>query len=306
MIRTLRGAAIGIAAAMALTACGGGGGSDPLKGGGGGGGEGGQVVVGSANFPENQLLGEMYAQALEAKGVKVQRKLNIGSREVIYDQVKAGNLTVLPEYTGALLIFVDKDTKADTPEKIIEELKQKLPAELELLDSSKAENKDSVTVTKETADKYKLKTLEDLKPVAKDIVIGAAPEFKTRHQGLKGLESVYGLHFKSYKELDTDGPITWQNLNQGEVQAANVYTTNPQIQKNGWVVLQDPKNLYSAQQVTPLVNKKGANETVRSALNAISAQLTTADLMAMMKRVTLDKDDYDTVAGDWLKEKGLA
>ncbi|MQA94564.1 MAG: glycine/betaine ABC transporter substrate-binding protein [Streptosporangiales bacterium] len=305
MIRTLRGAAIGLAAALALTACGGGGDSgDPLKGGGGG--EGGQVVVGSANFPENQLLGEIYAQALEAKGVKVQRKLNIGSREVIYNQVKSGGLTVLPEYTGALLAFIDPKTTAANPEEIVTELKQKLPAELELLNTSKAENKDSVTVTKKTADANKIATIEDLKPVAENMVIGAAPEFKERQQGLKGLESVYGLDFKSFKELDTDGPITWENLNQDQVQVANVYTTNPQIAKNGWVVLQDPKNLFSAQQVTPLVYKKGANETVRSTLNAISARLTTQDLIKLMERVAIDKDDYDTVAGDWLKEKSLA
>jgi osmoprotectant transport system substrate-binding protein len=160
MIRIVRGAVLGVVAALALAACGGGGGGkgggNPLdqKSGGAG-----SVVVGSANFPESQLLGELYAQALEAKGVKVTRKFNIGSREVYYDQVKSGAITVMPEYNGALLTTsVDKTSTAVTTADVNAGLKAKLPPTLEILDSSKAEDKDSVTVNSQTAQKYNLKS----------------------------------------------------------------------------------------------------------------------------------------------------
>ena len=168
MIRIVRGAALGVVVALALSACGGSdkkGGGNPLdqKTAGGGG----SVVVGSANFPESQLLGEVYAQALEAKGVKVTRKFNIGSREVYYDQVKSGAITVMPEYNGALLTTsVDKTSTAVTTADVNAALKAKLPPALAILDSSQAEDKDSVTVNPQTATKYNLKSIADLKSAA--------------------------------------------------------------------------------------------------------------------------------------------
>ena len=193
MTRTLRGAVLGVVAALALTACGGGDGDsgNPLEQPSGGGQA--NLVVGSANFPENQLLAEIYAQALEAKGLKVTKKLNIGSREVFFDQVKSGAISVMPEYNGALLTTsVDKNSTAVTTDQINAELKAKLPPTLEMLNSSQAEDKDSVTVNQQTATKYNLKSIADLKPVAKDLTIGGPSEFKTRTQGLVGLEKKYG------------------------------------------------------------------------------------------------------------------
>src|SRR5947207_2802099 len=165
MTRTARGAAIGLAALLALTACGGGK-SNPLE---NGGGAAGAVVVGSANFPENVLLAEIYAQALEAKKITVDRKLNIGSREVIYKQIQSGGLSVLPEYNGALLAYLDDKNTATSTADVNAALKTKLPAGLEILDSAKAEDKDSLTVTKATADKYHLKAVPDLASAAKDL-----------------------------------------------------------------------------------------------------------------------------------------
>ncbi|KWX00421.1 glycine/betaine ABC transporter substrate-binding protein [Carbonactinospora thermoautotrophica] len=300
MKRIIRGAAL--AALFALTACGGGG--NPLEQGGAA--QPGTITVGSANFQENVLLAEIYAQALEAKGIKVNRKFNIGSREVIFDQIKSGALTVLPEYNGALLAYLDKDAKATSTEQVNIALKQKLPPELELLDSAPAENKDSVTVTKATADKYKLKTLEDLAPVAKDMTLGGPPEFKTRMQGVVGLKSVYGIEFKEFKPLDTAGPVTVAALKNGDIQAANLFTTDPSIPQNGFVVLEDPKDLFSAQNVTPLVYKKGVDDKVRSTLNAVSVKLDTKTLTELDKRLIVDKDDAEQIAKDWLKSQGLA
>ncbi|MFG1925893.1 ABC transporter substrate-binding protein [Cryptosporangium sp. NPDC048952] len=299
--------AVGSAAALlALTACGGGddsdSGSDPLN----QPASSSEVVVGSANFPENVLLGEIYAQALEAKDVKVKRQLNIGAREVIYSQIEKGTLTVLPEYNGALLAYLDKAATATTSEEVDAALKTKLPSGLELLNPAEAEDKDSVAVTKATADKYKLKSLEDLGPVAKDLVIGGPPEFKTRAQGIVGLKDKYGVEFKEFKSLDVAGPITVSALKKGDVQAANLFTTDPAVPANGFVVLDDPKGLFSAQNVTPLVYKSGVDDKTKSALNAVSAKLDTTTLAQLVKEVVADKKDADTVAKEWLTSAGLA
>jgi len=169
----------------------------------------GSVVVGSANFPEDELLAEIYVQALKAKGVKVTPKFNIGAREVYYPQIEKGSISILPEYNGALLTTsVDKNSTAATTSEVNAALKAKLPSTLEILNSSTAQDKDSVTVTQATAKKYNLKSIADLKPVAKKLVIGGPPEFKTRAQGLVGLKKNYGLTFKSFVPLDESGPLT--------------------------------------------------------------------------------------------------
>jgi len=303
MRRTFRAAAIGLAALLALTACGGE--DDPFETDKGGSTEGGNVTVGSANFPENVLLAEIYAQALEAKGVQVTRKFNIGSREIIYDQIEKGTLSVLPEYNGALLAYLDKTATVSSTDEVNKALTAKLPASLELLDSAAAEDKDAVVVTRETAQKYQLTAIPDLAPVAGELVIGGPPEFKTRRQGVLGLESVYGLKFKQFKSLDTAGPITVSALEKGDVQAANLFTTDPVVPAKGFVVLEDPKSLFSAQNVTPLVNTKVANDTIRQALNAVSAKLETPALAELVKRVVTDKEDADKVAKDWLQTNSL-
>lgn len=301
---SLVGAVAGVTALLALSACGGGN-SNPLDTPSGGGGGGGSVVVGSANFQENVLLGEIYAQALEAKGVKVTRQFNIGAREIIFDQIKSGQLSILPEYNGALLAYLDKNPTATGTADVNAALKGKLPAELELLNSAAAEDKDSVVVTSETATKYKLKSLTDLGAVSKDLVLGGPPEFKTRTQGVVGLASMYGIQFKEFKSLDTAGPITVAALKKGDVQAANLFTTDPAVPENGFVVLDDPKSLFSSQNITPLVNKAKVNDTVRAALNAVSAKLDTTTLASLDKKVISDKQDAEAVAKAWLKDQGL-
>lgn len=304
----IRGAAFGLIAALSLSACGGSDSSDdnPLTGSSGDS-DGKALVVGSANFPENQLLAEIYAQALEAKDLKVTRKFDIGAREVYYDQIVKGGISVFPEYNGALLaVAVDEKSTATSSEDINAELKAKLPSSVEILDSAAAEDKDSVTVTAETAAKYNLKTLADLKPVAGDMSIGAGSEFKTRTQGLVGLKTIYGVEFGKFQPLDAGAQSTLlELLKKNTVQAANLYTTDPAIVEDKLVVLEDPKNLFSSQNVTPLVYKSAVNDTAKAALNGVSAKLTTEDLLDMMKRLVNDKEDASTVAKDWLTEAGL-
>ncbi|QKW22640.1 ABC transporter substrate-binding protein [Kitasatospora sp. NA04385] len=265
-----------------------------------GGAAGGTVVVGSANFPENVLLASIYSQALQAKGVKVEEKFNIGSREVLYGQLQSGALTVLPEYNGALLGYLDAKSTATGKDAVNAELKAKLPAGLAILDSAAAEDKDSLTVTQETADKLGVKSIADLAGKAQDLVVGGPPEFKSRRE--QQFKDVYGLTFKEWKPT---GDTTANALKDGGIQLGNVFTTDPKIVQLKLVSLDDPKNVFSAQNVTPLVNTAGLGEAGTAALNAVSAKLDTAGLTALMKRVAIDKEDPSAVAKSWLKSANL-
>jgi osmoprotectant transport system substrate-binding protein len=299
-----RAAALGLAAtaALALTACGSSSPKSPLssktsKG---------SVVIGSANFPENELLAEIYSLALTAKGVKVTDKFNIGSREVYYPELQKGAVTIIPEYNGALLTTsVDTTSTAATTTQVNAALTADLPKTLEILNSSSAQDSDSVTVTQAFAKAHNLTTIAQLKPLASSMIFGGPPEFKTRADGLAGLKKNYGLVFKGFEALDESGPITLAALQDGKVQAADVFTTTPQIITDHLVSLSDPKFNFAAQNVTPLVYKPAMNATIIDTLNAISADLTTAGLLAIDKAVILDHDSYAAVAAGWLKAEGL-
>ncbi|MFE2721225.1 ABC transporter substrate-binding protein [Kitasatospora sp. NPDC059327] len=302
---------LGTVAALALgaTACSSSGG-DPLGGSSNsaaatagstaGGGSGSTVVVGSANFPENVLLGSIYSQALKAKGVKVEEKFNIGSREVLYGQLQNGSLTVLPEYNGALLSYLGAKASTPTTGDVNAALAKTLPASLAILDSSPAEDKDTLSVSQESVDKFQLKTIEDLVAKAGEFTIGGPPEFKTRQE--QPLKDVYGLTFKEWKPT---GETTANAIKDGSIQVGNVFSTDPKIAQLKLVPLADPKNLFGAQNVTPLVNKAAIGAPAVAALNAVSAKLDTAGLATLMKKVAVDKEDPSAVAKEWLKANGL-
>ena len=266
----------------------------------------GAVVVGSANFPESELLAQIYVDALQGKGIKVTPKFNIGAREVTYPEIEKGAITIMPEYNGALLTTsVDKTSTATSTAEVNAALKAKLPSSLEILNSSPAQDKDSITVTQATAAKYHLTSISDLSPYAKDFVIGGPSEFQTRADGLVGLKNIYGLTFKSFSPLDESGPITIASLSSGKVQAADLFTTTPQIITDHFLSLADPKNMFAAQNVTPLVYKSGVNSTIVSTLNAVSAALTTEALVQMNKALTIDHASYTQVASGFLSQEGL-
>ncbi|MGH3762443.1 ABC transporter substrate-binding protein [Actinophytocola sp.] len=306
MKRVLAGVATAVAAALALTACGN---SDPLAGDSGDGGDGGgsneTLNVGSANFPESQLLAEIYSQALETKGVTVNRQFDLGSREKYYDGLEDGSIDLIPEYTGVLLQFINKEATEVESEEVYTALQEALPENLMVLDKAAAEDKDAVVVTKETADKWGLESIDDLVPHCKEVVFGAAPEFKTRPDGLPGLEEKYSCTFKSFSSLEP-GAITTKALLDNTVQAADIFTTDAAIEANGLIVLEDPKNNFAAQNVVPLVNKDKASDTVKETLNAISAELDTEKLLDLNARLNApDKPDYADVAEEWLSEIGI-
>jgi len=269
---------------------------------GGGGSE--SITIGSANFGESVLLADVYGAALEAKGVKVTQKPKIGSREVYLPALKDGSIDLIPEYSGTLLSYFDKNSTAASSEDIYKALPAAVGAELKVLNQSKAQDKDAIVVTADTAAKNKLKTIADLKAYAGDLTLGGPPEFKTRGQGIPGLKLKYGVVFGTFKTLDAGGPLTVAALKNGQVDAADVFTTDPSIEANKFVVLEDPKNLYTAQNVLPLIAGKKATPTVTAALNAVSAKLDTKTLVDLNAKVASGTDP-DQVAKAWVKAQGL-
>ena len=265
------------------------------------------ITVGSANFPENVVLAEIYAGALSAKDFEVTKKLNIGSREAIFPALEKGELTVLPEYSGALLSYLT-EAKSDAKEidQQVDEIKQSLPDTLTVLTPSAAEDKDTITCNKETVDKYGLTSIEDLAKVGDQITIGGPPEFAERAGfGIKALKRVYGAEFKKFQPLDVAGPLTVAALKDNKVQCANLFSTQSAIPANGFVTLEDPKGLVEAEAVLPLISKEAATPEVTEVLDGVSSKLTTDNLKELVARVEVDKDDAETVAQDFLDEQGL-
>ncbi|MGH3383231.1 MAG: ABC transporter substrate-binding protein [Nocardioidaceae bacterium] len=297
-------------AAGLLAACGGGGdgGGDPLSDGGGEGcqaSSGDSIVIGSANFSENVLLAEIYAGALEAAGVTVEKKLNIGSRETLIPALKDGSIDLVPEYTGNLLTYLDENADEAESDAVYEALGEAVPDGCQVLEQSPAEDKDALVVTKETAESQSLATIPDLQPVAGDLVAGGSSEFETRRAGLEGLKEVYDIEFGEFKTLDPGGPLSVEGLLKGDVDVVNLFTTNPVIETEGLVVLEDPESLFSAQNVVPLITEEKATDEVTEALNGVSSALDTEQLIALMKRVDVDKENPADVASAWLTEAGL-
>ncbi|QBJ15772.1 ABC transporter substrate-binding protein [Agrobacterium sp. 33MFTa1.1] len=257
------------------------------------------IIVGSADFPESQLLATIYAKALAAKGIKVETKLSIGSREVYIPALLDGSIDLLPEYAGATLSYLDKNATAHAPADVAAALKAALPKGVSMLTPSEAQDSDGVAVTRTTAEKYKLKTIADLAPVASELVLGGPPEWKTRKEGIIGLKDIYGLEFKSFKSLDVGGPLTLSALVNDQVQAANLFSTDPAIAANDLIILEDVKNLFPAQNIVPVIATPKVSDVVTTTLNAVSAALTTKDLIVMNGRLA-NHDSFDVVAEEWL------
>jgi osmoprotectant transport system substrate-binding protein len=264
------------------------------------------VTVGSANFPESELLAELYAGALEAKGVTVTKKLNIASRETYVPALTKGEIDLIPEYTGAFAKYLNADADTSNEAAALASLQAALPTTLTALQPAAAQDKDSITVTRATADKYSLKTIEDLVPVAGQLVLGGPPEWKSRSYGVPGLKKDYGLVFKEFKALDVAGPLTVQALKNGQVQAANLFTTDPAIKANDFVSLEDTKSFFGAQNVIPVLTATKATPEVTAALNGVSAKLDTDTLATLVTKVVVDKQDASSVAAEWLTANGLS
>jgi len=298
--------ALAATSVLALSACGAGGGSDPLSGGGDNSGSSGStIIIGSADFTESQLIASIYSQALQAAGVSVKEQFNIGSREVYVAALKDSSIDLVPEYSGAFLSYLDPKSTAATAEAVTNELKGKLPSGISMLTPSPAEDKDVLAVTKATADEYKLKTISDMKPVAGELVLGGPPEWKTRTQGVVGLRDIYGLNFKDFVSLDAGGTLTMTALVNGQVQAGDLFSTDPGLVKNNLVALEDDKSLFAAENVVPLIKTAKATDTVTKTLNDVSAKLTTNDLITMNGEAATGANLAD-IAKKWLAGAGIS
>src|SRR5215218_5752496 len=305
-MRRIRLGSVAVAACLALLLAACGGGDDALD-------QGTQpneqstVTVGSTNFTEQLILAQMYAAVLEKAGVKVETRLNLGAREVVFPALEKGEIDLLPEYNGSVLSFLDKNASQTTSDEVNTALAPLLDAKgLVALDQSPAEDKDGWAVTKETADKYGLAKISDLKGKASQLVVGGPPELKTRPAGLPGLKKVYGIEdFKEFKALDAGGPLTTSALNKGDIDVGRVFTTQGVIAAEGWVLLEETKPLEPAQNVVPIGRKEAMTDQVKQALNAISAKITTEELTKLNKLVDVDKEDPEKVANDWLTQQGL-
>jgi osmoprotectant transport system substrate-binding protein len=269
------------------------------------------VVVGSFAFPESEILGEIYAQALEAEGFDVSTKFNIGPRQQTIPALQDGSINLIPEYNGNLLAYYDTEYAERTTEDVDAALPDAVAADdLQVLDSAAAEDKDAYVVTKKTAEDNNLTTIGDLKTI-EPFSLASNPQFGELGYGIPGLRDVYGVGVEAGQVTfvpyeDFGGPDTVQALVDGTVQVADIYTTSPALTAEDLVVLEDPENMISAQNVIPLLSKDIYSDKLAEVLNAISAKLTTDDLIELRDRVEGDeKASASTAAKEWLADAGL-
>lgn len=304
----MRGARWRLAACLAavvvcVAACGSGGSGGEAKK------DGASLTVASSDFPESKILAEIYGQALEANGFTVSRRHGIGSRETYVPAMINHSIDLVADYAGNLLRYFDPKTTAASIDAVEQELHQKLPPELAILKPSAAVDTDTVTVTADTAKKWNLKTIADLVPYEDQVSIAAPPEFATRAQGLPGLKQKYGLDIRPENFVgisDGGGPATVRALVTGKVTAADIFSTLPAIPQNNLVVLKDPKNVFLANNVVPLVNAQKKSAELEAVLDAVSAKLTTAGLIGLNTLVSGNSGVHpEEAAQKWLKDNGF-
>lgn len=261
------------------------------------------VTIGGANYSEQTVLANIYASALRQEGIDVKTRLNLGNREIIIPALQSGELDVVPEYIGALLNYYHGGSESTTQKQVTDELVGELPEDLVLLETSPGGSITAWAVREETAKKYNLKTLSDLAKVAPELIVGGPPEVAVRALGLPGLERVYGIKFKTFKSLDIGGPLSRLALNSGTIDVATVVSTQGDLVKEMWVVLEDDKNVQPAQNVVPLIHKGAISPKAEQVLNNISAKITTQDIINLNKAVDVDRKDPAKVADQWVKDK---
>ncbi|WP_086006314.1 ABC transporter substrate-binding protein [Nocardia brasiliensis] len=289
---------------MILSACGN---SDPLASKGDCAGDG--LVVGSANFPESETVAEIYAEVLRVNGFKVDTKLNIGSREAYVPAVRECAISVIPEYNGNLLQYLDKNATATSAADVNSALTAALGSELAVGTPAPGEDSDAVVVTKATAERWNLRSIADLAAHSAEVKFGAPAEFQERPGGLPGLKKNYNLDIAANNFVpiaDGGGPATVRALVEGQVTAADIFTTSPAITQNNLVVLEDPKHNFPAQNVIPLFNAAKKTDKALAALNAASAKLTTAELIKLNEAVSgTAKTEPKAAAVAWVAAQGL-
>ncbi len=267
------------------------------------------IKIGSANFSESALVAEIYAQALEAEGYSVDRKLNIGSREIYKPALESGELDLLPEYIGTMLTFLGGEASSDSAATHRALQAAWEPEGISILDFAPAQDKNGLVVTKATAEELGVSRTSDLANFNGTLVFGGPPECPNREFCLIGLQSLYGLDFLEFKPLDVGGPITVTALESGEIDVALLFTSSGVILAKEFVLLEDDKGLQPAENLAPAVRTEildAYGDRFANVLNAVSSVLTTTELIALNKAVEVDGEDPDKVAADWLDTQGLA
>jgi osmoprotectant transport system substrate-binding protein len=269
-----------------------------------------QLTIGSKNFTEQKVLGEIYAQGLEAAGYKVSKDLNLGDEKTALAAVKSGEISGYPEYTGtALLSFFGKqaDQLPKDEMEAYEEARAGFEAEgLVALPPTPFTSSNEVAVTQETADKLGLKTISDLEGKSQDLVLYGSPECRQRLDCLLGLQQVYGLKFKKFVPVDI--ARRHEVLSNGSADVSIVFTTDPQIQREQEVLLEDDKGMFPPYNSTLVLRKEVADkagESLTKTVELIQEQLTDENMQELNARVDLDKKDPATVAEEYLSETGL-
>ncbi|WP_188712491.1 ABC transporter substrate-binding protein [Microbacterium faecale] len=290
--------AAALAAASLLTACAA---DDPLADPETGGDEAaGSIVVGSQAYYSNEIIAEIYAQALENAGHEVDRQFTIGEREAYMPEVESGAITLFPEYTGNLLQYLDSETTARSADDVYAALEEALPDGLTALDQAEATDQDSYTVTRAFADEHDLASIADLADVSGSLTLGGPPELAERPYGPSGLESVYGIEV----DFSATGDTTVEDLLAGTIDVANVFTADPRIQTEDLVVLEDPESLILASNVVPIASTAIADE-IASTINEVSAALTPDALVALNVASSVDEKSSPDIAEEWLTSNGL-
>jgi osmoprotectant transport system substrate-binding protein len=264
------------------------------------------VTIGTKNFTEQYVLGQLYKQALEAKGFKVVYKENIGNSELIDTALKSGKINFYPEYTGVIVADLAKlpapksAAAAYAAAKKFEESRGNT-----LLKATPFFDSDSFGLLTSTAKKLGVKTIADMKKV-KSFSFGGFPECRTRITCLLGLKQVYGLTQVTFVPLA--GISTYTALDQGKITAGDVFSTDPQLAGSKYTVLTDTKHVFGFQNVAPVLSKTLATAggaTLASTVNAVSAKLSLKAMIAMNKAVAIDKQSPEAVASAFLTANKL-
>ncbi|QCR43234.1 glycine/betaine ABC transporter [Curtobacterium sp. SGAir0471] len=300
-IRVALAAATALGVAAALTGCSSG---DPLSSGSSASSDSKTIVIGSQQYYSNEIIAELYAQVLEKDGFTVQRNFNIGQREVYIPQLEKGAIDVMPEYSGNLLQYFDKESTAKSADQIDEALEKALPKGLRVLDEAEATDQDSYTVTKQFSEENDVTSLSDLKNVKEKLTVGANSEFQTRPYGPEGLKSVYGVDVDFTAIEDSGGALTVKALKDGTVQLADIYSADPSIKANDFVSLKDPENLILPQNVIPVVSDK-VDEKAADAIDEVNEKLTTDKLIELNEKSVTDKEKASQIAKQFLQDEGL-
>lgn len=267
------------------------------------------IVVGSADFPESMIVAEIYAQALQANGFDVGRRMGIGSRETYVPALKDHSIDLVPEYIGNLLLYFEPNSPATMLDAVELELYKRLPGDLSILTPSPASDTDTVTVTSATARAWNLTTIADLAAHSGEVRFAAPSAFQARPSGLLGLRQKYGLDIRPENFVtinDGGGPVTVRALVDATVTAANIFSTSAGIPQHRLVVLDDPQHNFLAGNIVPLVNSQKKSDRLKDVLDAVSAKLTTAGLAELNAAVSGNSGvDPTEAARKWLQDNGF-